>query len=302
MKMSLPKVQLENGEQVAYRERPGGEEVVVLVHGNMTSSKHWDVLIDKLDAKYKVYAIDLRGFGESTYNTRVQGIKDFSDDLKGFVDALELKQFHLIGWSTGGAICMQFVADYPGYCEKLILLASASTRGFPFFATNMVGSPNLAHRFQSIEDVENDLVRTIPIQALYNTKNKAGLRAIWNASIYTHNRPKEEDYDAYLDDMLTQRNLADVYHSLNTFNISAVNNEAAKGTNQAKDITIPVLILRGDRDYVVTEEMTQEIVTDLGENATYIPLTNCGHSPLIDDLEQLTSRIENFISKENNEK
>ncbi|SES11551.1 alpha/beta fold hydrolase [Psychrobacillus sp. OK032] len=299
--MSLPKVQLENGEQVSYRERPGGEEVVVLVHGNMTSSKHWDVLIDQLDAKYKVYAIDLRGFGESTYKTRVQGIKDFSDDLKGFVDALELKQFHLIGWSTGGAICMQFVADYPGYCKKLVLLASASTRGYPFFATNMVGSPNLSHRFKSIVDVENDLARTIPMQALYNTKNKAGLRAVWNASIYTHNRPKEEDYDAYLDDMLTQRNLADVYHSLNTFNISAVNNEAAKGTNQAKDITIPVLILRGDRDYVVTEEMTQEIVTDLGENATYIPLTNCGHSPLIDDLEQLTSRIENFISKENNE-
>lgn len=297
--MSLPKIRLENGEQLAYRERPGGEEVVVLVHGNMTSSKHWDVLIDKLDTKYKVYAIDLRGFGESTYNTRVQGIKDFSDDLKGFVDALELKHFDLIGWSTGGAICMQFVADYPGYCKKLVLLASASTRGYPFFATNMDGSANLAHRFQSIEDVENDLVKTIPMQALYNTKNKVGLKAVWNAVIYTHNQPKEEDYDAYLDDMLTQRNLADVYHSLNTFNISAENNEAANGTNQARDITIPVLILRGDRDYVVTEEMTQEIVTDLGENATYISLTNCGHSPLIDDLEQLTSRIENFFSKEN---
>ncbi|MFJ8064540.1 alpha/beta fold hydrolase [Psychrobacillus sp. NPDC096426] len=297
--MSLPKVQLENGEKIAYRERPGGKEVIVLVHGNMTSSMHWDVLIEKLDAKYKVYAIDLRGFGESTYNTRVQGIKGFSNDLKGFVDALELKHFHLIGWSTGGAVCMQFVADYPGYCEKLVLLASASTRGYPFFASNVDGSPNLAKRFQTIEEVESDLVKTIPMQGLYDMKNREGLKAVWNAVIYTHNQPKEEDYDAYVEDMLTQRNLADVYHALNTFNISAVHNKAANGTNQAKDITIPVLILRGDRDYVVTAEMTQEIVTDLGENATYIPLTNCGHSPLIDDLEQLTSRIENFISKEN---
>ncbi|MDI2588872.1 alpha/beta hydrolase [Psychrobacillus sp. NEAU-3TGS] len=296
--MSLSKVQLENGEQLAYRERPGGEEVIVLIHGNMTSSKHWDVLIDKLDPKFKVYAIDLRGFGESTYNTRVKGIKDFSDDLKEVIDALELKHFHLIGWSTGGAICMQFVADNPGYCEKLVLLASASTRGYPFYATNLDGTPNLTSRFQTIEEVENDPAKTIPMQGLYDMKNKAGLRAVWNAAIYTHNQPKEENYDAYLDDMLTQRNLADVYHALNTFNISSIDNQAAKGTNQAKDITIPVLILRGDRDLVVTEEMTQEIVADLGENATYIPLTNCGHSPLIDDLEQLTNRIENFISKE----
>ena len=57
----------------------------------------------------------------------------------------------------------------------------------------------------------------------------------------------------YIDDMLTQRNLADVYHALNTFNISAVNNDAAKGTKQVEKLTIPVLILYGDRDFVVPE-------------------------------------------------
>lgn len=297
--MSLQKVKLANGETIAYRERSGGEEVIMLVHGNMTSSKHWDVLIGKLDPKYKVYAIDLRGFGESTYHTRVQGIKDFSDDLKGFVDALALKHFHLIGWSTGGAICMQFVAEYPDYCDKLVLLASASTRGYGFYGANADGSQNFEHRLQTIEDVEKDPSKTLAMQGLYDTKNREGLKAVWNAVIYTHNQPCEAHYDAYVDDMLTQRNLADVYHSLNTFNISSQHNGVSEGTDQAKDITIPVLILRGDRDYVVTEEMTQEIVADLGDNATYIPLVNCGHSPLIDDLEQLTNRMETFLTKEN---
>ncbi|WP_144509817.1 alpha/beta fold hydrolase [Bacillus sp. FJAT-22090] len=292
--MSLQTVQLTNGETIAYRLRHGGQKVLFLVHGNMTSSKHWDVLIDKLDSVYTIYAIDLRGFGESTYQNRVQSIKDFSDDLKGFIDALNLNRFDLIGWSTGGAICMQFVADYPGYCEKLVLLASASTRGYPFFGTNADGSQNFAHRLQTIEEVETDTSKTIPMQALYDTENREGLKAVWNAAIYTHCKPCEEHYDAYVDDMLTQRNLADVYHALNTFNISSQPN----GTNQAKDITMPVLILRGDRDYVVTEEMTQEIVADLGDNAVYIPLVNCGHSPLIDDLEQLTNQIESFLKAE----
>ena len=296
--MSLPYVQLSNGETIAYRKRPGGEKVIVLVHGNMTSSKHWDLLMDNLAAQYTIYALDQRGFGESSYHTRVKGIKDFSDDLKEFVDLLELTHFDLIGWSTGGAICMQFVADYPGYCEKLVLLASASTRGYPFYGANEDGTPDFHNRLQSVEEIEKDPSKTLVIQGLYDTNNKAGLKAVWDAGIYTHNKPDEELYDAYVDDMLTQRNLSDIYHSLNTFNISPVHNGVVTGSNQAKDITIPVLILRGDRDYIVSESMTQEIVEDLGENATYIPLINCGHSPLIDDLKQLTDRIEAFLTVE----
>lgn len=298
MNMTLQKVTLANGESITYRKREGGDRVIVLVHGNMTSSKHWDVLIDAFDDSFTVIALDLRGFGGSTYYTRVNGIKDFSNDLKDFIDSVALEKFDLIGWSTGGAICMQFVIDNPGYCEKLILLASASTRGYPFFGTNADGTPNYTERLQTIVQIEEDPSKTKAMQGLYDTKNKEGLRAVWDAVIYTHSKPNEQLYEEYLEDMLTQRNLADVYHSLNTFNIGADHNGVSKGSNQAKDITIPVLILRGDRDYVVTEEMTQEIVSDLGDNATYIPLVNCGHSPLIDDLGQLLGAIEKFLKEE----
>jgi pimeloyl-ACP methyl ester carboxylesterase len=298
MNMTLQKVTLANGEYITYRKREGGDRVIVLVHGNMTSSKHWDVLIDAFDDSFTVIALDLRGFGGSTYYTRVNGIKDFSNDLKDFIDSVALEKFDLIGWSTGGAICMQFVIDNPGYCEKLILLASASTRGYPFFGTTADGTPNYTERLQTIEQIEEDPSKTKAMQGLYDTKNKEGLRAVWDAVIYTHSKPNEQLYEEYLEDMLTQRNLADVYHSLNTFNIGADHNGVSKGSNQAKDITIPVLILRGDRDYVVTEEMTQEIVSDLGDNATYIPLVNCGHSPLIDDLGQLLGAIEKFLKEE----
>ena len=76
------KIQLANGETMAYRMRLGGGHPLVLVHGNMTSSKHWDILMDALDEKYTIYAIDLRGFGESSYHKPITAIKDFSDDVK----------------------------------------------------------------------------------------------------------------------------------------------------------------------------------------------------------------------------
>ncbi|MEO4052478.1 alpha/beta hydrolase [Solibacillus sp. CAU 1738] len=295
---TLHEVPLPNGETMTYRKRDGGNEIIVLVHGNMTSSKHWDLLMESLDSKYTIFAPDLRGFGGSSYNTRITHIKDFSDDLKMWVDALELKHFTLIGWSTGGAVGMQFCADYAGICEKLILLASGSTRGYPFFASNPDGTPNFTKRFTTVAEIEQDAFRTIPMQAMYDSGNRAGLKIVWDSAIYTDNKPESSRYEAYVDDMLTQRNLSDVYHALNTFNISAVDNVAAQGTNQVSHIKIPVLVLYGDRDLVVPEIMAQEIIEDFSGHATVQQLKNCGHSPLVDDLSQLTAAIEQFISDE----
>lgn len=111
----LKKVLLSNGETIAYRERAGGDELIILVHGNMTSSKHWDVLMEELDGRFTILSPDLRGFGQSSYNKRVSHIRDFSEDLNLWVDALGLKDFTLVGWSTGGLLqCnfVQIISDY----------------------------------------------------------------------------------------------------------------------------------------------------------------------------------------------
>ena len=292
---TLHKVELSNGETLTYRLREGGDEIVVLVHGNMTSSKHWDLLLESMDERFTIYAVDMRGFGGSTYNTRITSIKDFSDDIKLWIDALNLKNFTMIGWSTGGNVAMQFCADYPGYAEKLVLFASGSTRGYPFYSSNADGTPNVADRLKTIEQIERDPMKTIPMQQMYDTKNREGLKFVWNSAIYTHNQPDIEGYEQYVDDMLTQRNLADVYHALNVFNISAVDNEVTKGTNQVKDIQVPTLILYGDRDLVVIEAMTNEIIEDFDGRAYVKKLVNCGHSPLVDCLDETKDAIEQFI-------
>jgi len=291
----LANVELSNGETLTYRKREGGDELVLLVHGNMTSSKHWDLLMESMDERFTIYAVDMRGFGESTYNKRITSIKDFSDDIKLFVDALELKDFTIIGWSTGGNVAMQFCADYPDYSKKLVLFASGSTRGYPFYSSNADGTPDLTKRLATIEQIEQDRVKTIPMQQMYDTKNRDGLKFVWNSVIYTQNQPDEARYEQYVDDMLTQRNLADVYHALNTFNISAVDNVVARGTNQVKDIHIPTFVLYGDRDFVVTGAMTTEIIEDFAGQAQIMKLANCGHSPLVDCLDETKEAIEEFI-------
>lgn len=294
-KVVLKNVKISNGETIAYREREGGDKNLLLIHGNMTSSKHWDLLIDKMDSQFKIFAIDMRGFGESTYHSPIKSIKDFSDDVKLFVEEIGLNDFSVAGWSTGGAVAMQFVADYPDQCQRLVLLASASTRGYPYFELTKEGLIDVNNRLQTYEEVRN-ANRTAVMQGAYDLKNRDFLKATWNMLIYTKNQPNHELYEEYVDDMLTQRNLAEVYHALNSFNISSIHNGLTMGTNQAKDILIPTLVLRGDRDFVIPEYMAKEIMNDLGNNARFVELKDCGHSPLVDDLDQLLHVMTDFLN------
>jgi pimeloyl-ACP methyl ester carboxylesterase len=294
----LKKVVLPNGEKVAYREREGGEDIVVLVHGNMTSSVHWDLVIENLSERYKVYAMDMRGFGESSYNKQITAIKDFSDDLKLWVDAVGIKDFVLVGWSTGGCVSMQFCVDYPGYCKALFLQSSGSTRGYPYYPLGADGMPDLDNRVETLDEMFQDSKRLF-VQGAYDAKNYEALRQIWEAVIYTHNTPDEERYQKYLEDMTTQRNLAEVYQALNIFNISSFHNGLTEGENRIKDIHIPIHIAWGENDLVVTRDMTEEIREDFGDKADYQELKGCGHSPLVDDIDQLIGVMEDFFSSVN---
>lgn len=292
--IDVKKVLLANGEEIAYQERAGGEDVVILVHGNMTSSVHWDVVIENLSPHYKVYAIDQRGFGNSSYHQPITQIKDFADDLKLFIDELGLKDFALVGWSLGGTVCQQFCADYPGYCNRLFLLASGSSRGYAYYPIGEDGLPDTINRLRTIEEVrESDKAKIV--QTAYDTLNYDFLRQMWDMVIYIDNKPDPERYQKYLEDMTTQRNLAECYQALNLFNISDVHNGLVAGTNQVKDIDIPVMIAWGETDMVVTKDMTDELIADFGDKAVHRELKKCGHSPLIDDLDQLLDAMETFF-------
>ena len=77
-----------------------------------------------------------------------------------------------------------------------------------FIGTKADGTPDLEKRLRTIEDVEQDAGKTLAMQGLYDTENREGLKAVWNALIYTHNKPDTEKYDEYVDDMLNTKELS----------------------------------------------------------------------------------------------
>ncbi len=120
--------------EIAYLEAGTGSTPIVLVHGNTSSSLFYQNFMLSLAATnpYKIYAPDLRGFGDTQALPidATRGLRDFSDDLGSLTHALGLTSFHLFGWSMGGNVAMQHAIDYPGAVITLTLESPGSPFGF----------------------------------------------------------------------------------------------------------------------------------------------------------------------------
>jgi pimeloyl-ACP methyl ester carboxylesterase len=119
---------------VAYLEAGTGAVPIVLVHGNCSSSLFFQKFMLELasSGRYTLYAPDMRGYGESEVLPvdATRGVRDFADDLAALVDTLGLPKFHLLGWSLGGGVTMQYAVDHPGMLRSLTLEAAISPFGF----------------------------------------------------------------------------------------------------------------------------------------------------------------------------
>lgn len=289
-------VSLPNGENIAYREAGEGDKVLVLVHGNYSSSLYMDLIMENMPNGYKMYAPDMRGFGDSTYNNQISSLKELSDDIKLFTDELGLEKFNIFGWSLGGGVVLQFAADYPENIIKAIISGSVGIKGYPLYKSDENFQPT-TEMIQTMEDLANDPVIAAPVLAMYKNRDKTGLKGIFDAVIYTNKKPSDKKYDEYLEATLKQRNLVEADYALLTFNMTHENNGVVDGTGDIDKIGCPTLVIQGTDDVIVSMEQFNSIKEGLGDKAEILELKDCGHAPMIDMLDRFLEDIVKFIEK-----
>ena len=103
-----------------YVEKGQGEPLVLL-HGNGESCEYFKRQMDALSAQYHVYALDTRGHGKTPRGTRPFTIRQFAEDLLGFLDERQIARAHLLGFSDGGNIALVFALAHPERVGRLIL-------------------------------------------------------------------------------------------------------------------------------------------------------------------------------------
>jgi pimeloyl-ACP methyl ester carboxylesterase len=104
---------------------------IVFVHAAGSNGHSWHNQLDHLGAAHSPVALDLPGHGRSAGVEGLASVRDYSDFLAAFADALKIKSAVIAGRSMGGAIAMDFALRYPARVAALVLIATAAKFNIP---------------------------------------------------------------------------------------------------------------------------------------------------------------------------
>lgn len=108
------------GPLTVHYEVAGEGPAVVLIHGLSGSGRWWMYNIPTLAQRYRVYNVDVVGFGRSRGQRLV--LRDAGKWLAEWLQVTGITQTHLVGHSMGGYIATEVAAAAPDVVQKLVLV------------------------------------------------------------------------------------------------------------------------------------------------------------------------------------
>jgi pimeloyl-ACP methyl ester carboxylesterase len=112
------------GRRTHYIEKGEGEPVILL-HGFFFDSYLWAANIDALARHFKVYALDLWGWGFSTREPLDYGYPLYAEQVLQFMDSLGIRRASLAGQSMGAGTAIRFCVEHRQRVNKLLLVDAA---------------------------------------------------------------------------------------------------------------------------------------------------------------------------------
>ncbi len=112
-----------HGHRVIYRIAGDGPPVV-LVHGMVNSSRHWEQVALRLAERYTVVAPDLLGHGDSAAVRGDYSLGAHACSIRDLLATIGIDRATIVGHSLGGGIAMQFFYQFPKRVERLALISS----------------------------------------------------------------------------------------------------------------------------------------------------------------------------------
>ena len=240
---------------------------MLLLHGTYATSRWWEPLLHLLPAEIYAVAPDLRGVGGSERSARGYEIEEQADDLAALVDAVGWQDFELVGHSSGGAIAMEYVLNYPEMARTLTLVDSVPIEGV-FTPVDM---------YVLLDKMRND--RDLLAQALQALMPSHDLSGEGAAFFETLVRDAQAMHPAAF------TAIADALNHWNRF-------------GDGQNLRLPTLLVWGDQDVIVDRDSTtRTLIAIPGANNLEV-LRGVGHSPMIEAPEILIDRIVDFITED----
>lgn len=247
-----------------YRQAAGADPTLVFLHGNLGSSRWWRPTLDRLPAGWRGVAFDGMGFGYSDHTDRLDrfAISAQALDLAACVDALGLGRFHVIAHSTATPVAIEFALSFPSRAASLALVGPVPAAG--------ISTP--AEAYPVLERLPHE--QTLLAQAIL-------------ASAPTLN-PESPLFAELVEDARRMSPLALV--------AIARGLDAWSSGARLKQLTLPVLLVRGAADIMLSaEEAESTLLAMPGANNLEV-FQGVGHSPMLESPDSFAATLCDFVS------
>lgn len=247
---------------------------LVLLHGTGASLHTWEATVLAMKDRYRIITLDLPAYGLTGPNPeRVYTQEFYSKFMAAFLDRIGVQKCIIGGNSLGGAIAWRFTSEHPSRVEKLILIDAG---GYPTQSTSvpiafrLARTPVLKHSLKFITP------RPLAAKSVKNVYADPG-------------KVTEAVVDRYYELVLREGNRQALIDRMKGF-------DYPDNADMIKSITIPTLVIWGDKDGLIPVENAYRFHDDL-PNDSLVVLKNLGHVPMEEDALQTTAVIRSFLEK-----
>ena len=121
-----------------YYQVAGEGPPLVLVHGLSGSGRWWARNVPRLAERFRVYVVDLIGFGRSRHGSSFV-LSEAAERLAEWMGCIGLVRASIVGHSMGGLIAADLAADCPDRVERLVLVDAAAFSPGPDYGHHAMG-------------------------------------------------------------------------------------------------------------------------------------------------------------------
>lgn len=255
------------GEQLWYEDAGSGIPLLFL-HGWCMSSAVWQSQFMQFEENFRLIAPDLRGHGKSRSVSGQLDFERYSADLTDLVQCLGLERIILIGWSMGAQIALQAFDDLSDRLAGLVLVSATPCftvrDDFPF---GLARNEAFGMRLKVVRNLKRAL------DGFHGRMFAEGETENPQAAI----RMKE------LLDSVAPPDASVAVEALDSLSDADMRPLLAR-------ISVPVLILNGDRDLICLPQAS-DYLADHIKSALQKVFTGCGHAFFITRSEQFNNEI-----------
>ena len=111
-------------EGLVHYEVLGRGRPLVFLHGWLGSWRYWMPTMDNLSDRFRTYAFDMWGFGDSDRNPQRYSLDAYVAQLDLFMEELGVMKASLVGHAMGAAVALLFAERYPDRIDRVMAVST----------------------------------------------------------------------------------------------------------------------------------------------------------------------------------